>query len=321
MATTPDVFEDWMPGDPAYTAEKVARNFRAIRGEFARLFATGGRDAIVEIVQDKRALVFKTSAGAALTGVTLPLAAVTPKGERVVGRRYDEGDLFRVEGSSYVVKKDDYVATEDFAADAAGNWFTLHAAKGDDAEIYLGEYVPGQAYARRSLVYVGDINQGGVMGVSFWRAFQDIPADGPEPGEFPWGRISAEPAIPAKPSLLPISLLGAIPGGGAVLWHATLGLAGQLPAALAGSAFRLLTATTSELVLTLRKKGNGGVTPTGSPVATITFPAGGTVGALAVTAAGGLVSLIPGDTLVLTGPAAADATAADLAASLAYSQT
>ncbi|APX86017.1 hypothetical protein BV511_15700 [Methylorubrum extorquens] len=164
------------------------------------------------------------------------------------------------------------------------------------------------------------INQGGVIGVSFWRAFQDIPADGPEPGEFPWGRISAELAIPPKPSILPVSVLGAIPGGGAVLWHATLGLAGQLPAALAGSAFRLLTATTNELVLTLRKKGNGGVTPTGSAVATITFPAGGTVGTLAVTAPGGLVPLIAGDTLVLTGPAAADATAAGLAASLAYAQ-
>lgn len=297
-----DVFEDWHDGDPPYTAGKVAANFRAIRAEFARLFSTNGRDAIVSLVQVGRALTFKTAAGVSLPGASLPLAPTDPKGDRIVGRWYDEGDLYRVNGSSYVVLVG-HNATSDLVGDIAAGKVTLHAAKGDDAENYIGPYAPGQAYKARDVTYIGTPATGDV---TWFRAFMDAPI-GAAPPAFPWGVVASLARTPIE-----ARFNGVFPAG-KVLWRYPVAQSGYLPFALTGSRVILGTAPAAALTLSLRKNG--------VEVGTIAFAVGATEGVVATP--GGQVSFSSAtkDVLSIVAPASADAAAADLAATLMASLT
>lgn len=286
-----DVFQDWQPNDPPYKAAVIAANFRAIRKQILDVLSTGGRDIIVGMSQVGRALTFTTAAGRTLTGASLPLAPVDPRGERVVGRYYDESDLYRVNGSSYIALVG-HNATSSLAADVAAGKVTLYAAAGADAENYRGQYLPGQAYSARDVVYTGNPGTGLV---SYYKAFFDVPSGGAAPPDFPWGLSATYLRDVMR------GFAGGTLGAGKRIWQGLPAAAATVPFGFAGSRFVLGTAAAAALTLSLRKNG--------IEVGTVGFAAGGTVGTIAVT---GAILLAATDVLSLHAPATADATAADL---------
>jgi hypothetical protein len=298
---------DWKAGDADYTASMLASNLRAIRAQFAALFGSGGRDAIKAVIQLGRKLTFTTIAGASLGPVLLPYAQTNPKGAKIFGRYYDEGDTYVVNGSTYVtlVGHNAGILTADLAA---GN-VTLLAGKGADAQVSRGAYSSANAYTANDVVYLGNP---ATADVSYYQAFFDVAAGGSPPPAFPWGLLAT-----SARQALPVSVTGPLPAGKR-LWGIPVPQTGFLPANLGVSRFTLAVATTNALVLSLRKNG--------TEVATISFAAGAKVSTLATPPASvlnpvTLVSLLAGDELSIVSPASADPTAADLGGMLMVSLT
>jgi len=188
--STPDVFTDW-DGTKPLKANVVAASMRWLRNRILRLEdmglqAEGVADRVM--AADGRSFYLTSTTGRQLSTIPLPAAPWKwrPEG-RIVGARYDTGDMFYVPAtrSSYITLVG-HVAAAALSTDVTANRLALAAMGGTDAQTYAGNFNPDAAYSKGAVVSYttpsGD--------QALWQAFDDVGPTSAPSNSFSWQRVS-----------------------------------------------------------------------------------------------------------------------------------
>lgn len=157
--------------------QQHADNIEGLFQRISALMATSGAVGVhsistAPITPSVPGIVVELSDGRIFGPFAMPMASMNWKDARIVGTAYSARDVIAWDGGTYIVLRD-HTAAALLNDDLTTGNIAMMSRAGRDAETFVGNYVPGQKYARGSIV---------LKDLVFWKTLIDVAADGLAPG-------------------------------------------------------------------------------------------------------------------------------------------